>query len=322
MDLRQLRRPIHLILDWDGTLTRKDTLSLVGQIAYHANKSSSSLPPWSDFVTGYGNDYTRHLSQYEPKASARTTLDQERQWLASLTPVENQSVRRVESSGIFRGVTSRHVEHVARKSLKTGDLQLRSQWDVFLQSLLASSHGLPNKVSILSVNWSESFIRQSLLAAAHGSSVSGQKTLTSYIETMEIRANEITGLESPEGSDGTLNKNTSAGIRTGADKLANMPDSCRSKLDSPGTKRNNDDYTVIYVGDSATDLEALLAADVGICIRDDPIGGSQRELAEILERIGVQVVSIEDGVPATKTADRTVYFASGYEQITRALTIA
>ena len=136
---------------------------------------------------------------------------------------------------------------------------------------------------------------------------------------MEILANEITGLEYPEGSDGAMNKNASTGIRTSADKLANMPESCRSKLDPPRSEGGDDGYAVIYVGDSATDLEALLAADVGICVRDDPMGGSQRELAETLRRIGVQVVSIENGVSANKTAERTIYWASGYEQISKAL---
>jgi hypothetical protein len=41
--IMKLPRPIHLLLDWDGTLTRKDTLSLVGSIAYHANSDPPTM---------------------------------------------------------------------------------------------------------------------------------------------------------------------------------------------------------------------------------------------------------------------------------------
>jgi hypothetical protein len=69
--IMKLPRPIHLLLDWDGTLTRKDTLSLVGSIAYHANPDKT-LPPWSDFVNGWMNDYTHHVCQNNTRS--RTTM--------------------------------------------------------------------------------------------------------------------------------------------------------------------------------------------------------------------------------------------------------
>lgn len=325
MDIRHLRRPIHLILDWDGTLTRKDTLALVGQIAYQFHQTNqnnpTSLPPWSDFSAAWMNDYFHHASTYKPKTAARTTLDQERHWLASLAPIESRSVRRVEASGIFKQLSTRHVDQTAQTVIKNGDLQLRGNWHVLIQRLLFSTNS-QNRFSILSVNWSERFIRQSLLAAANALSVSNSaEELSSYIETMDIRANEITGLDSPQGSDGTLNRGTSAGIRTSADKLANMPPSCRQRLDGHDQTQIHDEYTVVYVGDSATDLEALLAADVGICMRDEPMGSSQRELAETLTRIGVRVVHVGDDVAQHEAGQRVVYWASGFDQIAKALAV-
>jgi phosphoglycolate phosphatase-like HAD superfamily hydrolase len=83
------------------------------------------------------------------------------------------------------------------------------------------------------------------------------------------------------------------------------------------------DYTVIYVGDSATDLEALLAADVGVCVRDEIMGASQLELADALTRIGVLVVSIDEGIGMKQINNeraKVVYWAEGLEQIAKALT--
>ncbi|CAD0093649.1 unnamed protein product [Aureobasidium mustum] len=316
----KLPRPVHLILDWDGTLTRKDTLSLVGSIAYHAN-SSKSLPPWSDFVNGYMNDYTEHASRYEPISSARTSIDQERQWLASLTPIENKSVQRVESSRIFKSVKASHVDHVAASSVSNDDLQLRSDWDSLFQTLLSSPS---NKISILSVNWSARFIRQSLLSASSRLTSPEREALYSYVTDMNIEANEISDLESAQGSDGRLSKDSDTGIRTSADKLSHLPLRCQRKLDMcPLTKALSEqqDDLVVYIGDSATDLEALLAADVGICIRDDPMGSSQRELSETLQRIGVDVESIDEDIDLKRVADgqMVVYWTHGFNMVVKAL---
>ncbi|KAI4721937.1 hypothetical protein E4T48_01810 [Aureobasidium sp. EXF-10727] len=316
----KLPRPIHLILDWDGTLTRKDTLSLVGSIAYHAN-ASKSLPPWSDFVNGYLNDYSKHTSLYEPVAAARTTLDQERQWLASLAPIENKSVQRVESSGIFAGVKSSHIDHIAASSIKNGDLQLRSNWISLFDTVLSSPS---NSVSILSVNWSARFIRQSLLSACSTLASPESKSLHSYIETMDINANEISNLDHATGSDGKLSKDSTTGIRTSADKLCRLPSRCQQNLDKCASRRGiaePDQEIVVYIGDSATDLEALLAADVGICIRDEPMGSSQRELSETLQRIGMDVKSIDEGIDLERvgSGSMVVYSTRGFGQVVKAL---
>jgi hypothetical protein len=314
----KMPRPIHLLLDWDGTLTRKDTLSLVGSVAYQANPDKS-LPPWSHFVNGWMTDYTEHATRYEPITTARTTLDQERQWLASLASTENKSVRRVESSGIFKHVKASHVDHIAASSIKSGDLQIRSHWNSLLYALLSNSS---NKISILSVNWSARFIRQSLLSASSNLTFPENEILSSYVQTMDIDANEISNLDHADGSDGKLSKDSSAGIRTSADKLLRLPLRCQQKLDGlVSTKRptEREDDIVVYIGDSATDLEALLAADVGICIRDDSMGSSQQELSDTLQRIGIDIRHIDEGIDMKQKTDRIVYWTHNFDQVREAL---
>lgn len=318
ISIMKLPRPIHLLLDWDGTLTRKDTLSLVGSIAYYANPDTS-LPPWSTFVDGYMNDYTDHAKRYEPVTSARTTVNQEQQWLASLTPIENKSVHRVESSGIFKRVKASHVDHIAALSIKSGDLQLRSHWGLLFHTLMSNPS---NQISILSVNWSARFIRQSLLSASSNLSSPENESLSSYVRTMNIEANEISNLEHMDGSDGKLSKDSSTGIRTSADKLLRLPLRCQRKLGKPisttGTGEQEEEI-VVYIGDSATDLEALLAADVGICIRDDPMGTSQKELSDTLQRIGVEVRNIDEGIDSKQKTNNVVYWTHGFDQVIKAL---
>lgn len=51
---------------------------------------------------------------------------------------------------------------------------------------------------------------------------------------------------------------------------------------------------IVYVGDSWTDIEALLAADLGICVRDEPLGESQRQLTDALERVGVRCLRLRE----------------------------
>jgi hypothetical protein len=44
----------------------------------------------------------------------------------------------------------------------------------------------------------------------------------------------------------------------------------------------------IYIGDSWTDFECLLAADLGICIRDEPMTEAQRKLEDSFRRVGIR----------------------------------
>lgn len=320
MDLRSsIRRPINLILDWDGTLTRKDTLHLVGQIGYQHKErqppDAPPLPPWSHFGNAYMDDYSAHEKQFHEKPESRTSINQERAWLKSLAPIENRSVRRVEDSGLFRGVKARDVDKTALRyaGSQSDDgekVQLRAGWDRLCGKVISASK---SQVSILSVNWSERFIRQSLIHGAKASTGPESKALASHIETMQIQANEIAGLDATEGSDGGLSKSGGDGIRTSSDKLARLPLHCRTRLDRPDPQGGDQkEVTVIYVGDSATDFEALLAADIGICVRDVPLGSGQIELAKTLERVGVTVVHISKH---PNVEGKAVFWARGLEEI-------
>ena len=276
-------KPINLVLDWDGTITTKDTMFAYGKVADIRDARLGKNPTGNATFQGFGkawmDDYTAHEKSYSPKAEDRRHPSQESAWLKSLSIVETSSAERVERSGFFVGVTLQDVSDAAKVLLENGEISLRAGWeDVFSRaskdSISKSRSGFG--VSILSVNWSESFIRRALMtAASRSSSACGNELKDSLSEDIKIVANEISGLERPGDSSGFLTDPDHAIVRTSFDKLQNF--------------RHLDDSHNIYVGDSATDFDCLLAADLGICIRDAQMGSSAKTLAYTLSRVGYNI---------------------------------
>jgi hypothetical protein len=285
---RQLRstmasKPVNLILDWDGTITAKDTMFAYGKIAdtrdVRLNQECRGSKMFEGFGKAWMNDYSRHEEAYRPKASERTNIAQESAWLESLSSVETSSAERVERSGFFTGVTHSDVSITAKNLVENGNVILRPGWhELFLRAQEDSRPGLISNISILSVNWSESFIRTTLKAAAESSAADGG--MQSFIDHLPIAANDLSDLHQPEGSSGRLADADHAVIRTSLDKLHNFA--------------SREGFFNIYVGDSATDFDCLLAADLGICIRDDPMGSSAKILSETMSRVGHDVQHVDN----------------------------
>lgn len=255
-------KPIRLVLDWDGTMTRKDTMSVIGSIPSQRDKrtgseAAPSESEWSAISKAYMDDYTSHQNNYRPTKADRTTIAQEKDWLRSLKAVEKASAARVSKSGFFRGVTGDDVVATARQAISRGDVQLRPGCLELLRDL-STPEGI---LDIVSVNWSASFIRETLRASTD------DPALLEGIANISITANEIQRLDSPEGSDGSLS-NGSEAVQTSADKLA--------RLFPPGDPISAASSAFAYVGDSATDFDCLLALGAGICIRDEPMGSGQQ----------------------------------------------
>jgi len=351
------RQPIHLILDWDGTLTQTDTLALVAKIGYDkqaVDPTTGSHPedrqekgqfilPWSEYGRLYMLDYSAHKDEYRPTAEHRTTLEAERKWLKSLENVEADSVSRVQASGIFKGVATANIANGASSAIKSGDLKLRDGWEDLLRNIIEDGSRSPqsnfripnmqrNRISILSVNWSETFIRKALEATQPLSPDQGRVTaegqsgrlsvgdfrLVEFFQSkLAIHANDIQGHDLDAGSNGMI-WNEVGFIRTSRDKVTRLPERCYDDLDSgthqalpPNTAR------VIYVGDSDTDLECLIAADLGICIRDEPMRSTQTALAETLERLQITTKSITE--LSIDTKEHVIYWAKDFAEVRLAM---
>jgi hypothetical protein len=258
-----------------------------GKIADTRNARLDRELNGSKLFGGFGkawmDDYSSHEEEYSPKIHERIQVAQESAWLKSLSVVETRSAERVEKTEFFAGVTHNDISIAAKDLLDSGDVSLRTGWDdVFLRAQDgakgSSQPATICNVSILSVNWSEAYIRASLKAAADA--FPRKNKLNDYFDHLNITANEIKGIFQQGGSSGQLTDPDHAVIRTSFDKLQNF--------------KARHGFHNVYVGDSATDLDCLLAADLGICIRDDPIGSSARTLADTLSRVGYSVRHVDD----------------------------
>lgn len=264
-------RPIRLILDFDGTLTTTDTLAPLSQIGYdHAARppNPAKLPPWSYIVDAYMADYKAHLSSYTPAASARRTIAEEAAWLNSLKAIEQASADRAVSAGIWEGVTKSDVQIAATKAILHGNVKLRRGWVGLIRHV---SNHKDSTVEVVSVNWSQWWIKCVMNA---GWSLDHNNYATD-LDAVAIHANELPSIVQND------DRTKMSSLRTSGDKLQHLRSSViPGKHDKPFT---------IYVGDSATDLECLVEADLGICIRDVNMGSSQKELAQTLARLGITV---------------------------------
>lgn len=288
----------HLFIDWDGSLTRHDTMSVLANIGYKKRRQlfdyGQRLPnikTWESFVQAYISDYDKHVSTYNPTRVNRKSVEQESAWLASLDAVEKASVQRVCDAGLFNSVSVYDIENAAKEAVQDGKVELREGWLELLYAPLRYPEGSKiSRVEIISVNWSECFIRECLKAKDAERRIYDVSQVKSpvhemvnkFLAELPIFANQFIpedpGLESSQT------------IYTSDDKRKILQQQ-RSSLPLSDSVADQD----IYVGDSATDFDCLLEANIGVVIQDDPLSSSQRELQEILLRTGVEIVPIAAG---------------------------
>ena len=277
----------HVFLDFDGTLTTADTTEKLVRLGYRHNRPhSTDAREWDEIVAAYVEDMGHHVVTYEPQAKQRRGIEEECAFLASLTEIEQRSVRRVETAGIFKGLTVEEVNKYALEEVQSGGVLLRDGWD----TLLALVHRDGGSIGLISANWSAVWIRQCLY---HASKVDARDIL----KDLRIYANEVVDLDKPGGaSGGTM-------INTSRDKGRVLRE----------RRREIGDGVILYVGDSPTDLEALTSADIGIIIRDDSIKSGNKELADICERLQIPVRSIDEFSQIQKST--CLWWARDFEHI-------
>lgn len=73
------RSTMNWFLDWDGTMTTSDTLSIVASIGYQKNRSQS-FPSWSHFAEAYMSDYRMHAARNQAEDRSGISLEQFSAW--------------------------------------------------------------------------------------------------------------------------------------------------------------------------------------------------------------------------------------------------
>jgi hypothetical protein len=304
-------RAIHWILDWDGTLTSHDTLGALVNIARDARHVVGIQGKWEDLGRAYREDHEAALQACAPDGKLPATVLDERRLLRRLGEVERQSVDRVVASGIFEGLKSGDLQHGAVKAIASNDVQLRTgclDFFAHIHSRIDAQEADLDAVDVLSVNWSQQFIAMCLNASNAALAPNPQfdlrHTANSHAKIGLSKSQQLREhITSTAGQDYADTQPFAMPIY--ANELA-LRQSGRPRLVSSDDKlyylqrlRRINPYTmkpipIVYLGDGWMDLECLLAADMGICIRDTPLTTSQEQLQGSLNRLGIRCPHVSD----------------------------
>ena len=336
-------RPIYLALDFDLTLTSTDTLSTLARIAYiHPNPS---IPPWTHFTSAYMRDLQNHAPPHElppnpspPLPTSNATLASIIHHQRSLRPVEAASLKRIRDSRIFEPVRPKELRQHAANAIEKGELSFRDGWYELVHAVKErnASHSTralavddkstskpSSSVEIISVNFSREWICACLFADLRVREVEESSTL----EDIAVYANEV--VDAPETRYETVSdpialklRGEQLQIHTSDDKLVRFRES-RAEFAALFRQSSHEPLSV-FLGDSATDIECLLDADVGICMRDEPMRSGQRELKDALKSAGVEVLRIGDceyGSRQVKGKGRVLLWARDFLEVVKWLDI-
>ncbi|KAK1503372.1 hypothetical protein CTAM01_04684 [Colletotrichum tamarilloi] len=252
-----------LVLDFDGTITTKDTIGTLAEIGlqFQQQRGVDLSSKWQQILLDYSKDHANHVSTYIPIADDRSSLKDELAFLRGLKEVEMLSVQRVESSGIFRGIGLEYLTLAGETCRKEGRVKLR---DGFAE-LMNAAREKGWSVAVVSVNWSRSFIKG---------------VLSDY--SVDVVANEIELNGSISGPEVAGSSTRQASLMTCEDKLR--------ALRTLAARRGVEDVgALVYFGDSTTDIECLLATR-GVVISSN----AESSLMKTLRRIGYQVPKVDN----------------------------
>jgi 2-hydroxy-3-keto-5-methylthiopentenyl-1-phosphate phosphatase len=280
------------ILDFDGTITTKDTISTLAKcgLSKQAENGNDLSKAWDEVVEKYGEDYQNHNKSYKPSKEERDTVAKEISYYRSLKEVEARSFARVSSSGLFRAISIDNWENFGTEAIEKGGVIVREAFKEFLEIIKKQR----NLVGVVSVNFSKHFI-QGVLEASAGPQLSQMEVIANHPDENGV----LLGPRSQSGGFESI-------IITSDAKLASM----RSLLHS--FRRGEKWRTlsrIFYIGDSGTDIECMMEDSViGIVISEDGEG----HLIQILKRLGVNLLHISQ---YQERKSKIVYWARDFREI-------
>ncbi|KAI8957236.1 HAD-like domain-containing protein [Daldinia sp. FL1419] len=276
-----------IFLDFDGTITVKDTVGELANFALRvrADEGQDLQKEWDHVVSAYVDDHSAHVDGYYPPSHARSLPAQEVQFLRHMKNVETRSLGRINDCRLFRGISPAAFREAGRDLVKKGTITLRPGFSRFVQKRLEEGW----RVWVLSVNWSSAFIE-----GACGE-LSGVKVIANDVrEDGSIAGPPILNPGGADGGSGGEPRN----LTNSHDKL----DAMRAVLEAEGLTGKPS----VYFGDSTTDLECLLAVDRGFVVSDK----EDSSLLKTLRRIGKEVPHVRD-----QGTTSSLSWTSDYEDI-------
>ncbi|KAL3424721.1 hypothetical protein PVAG01_04002 [Phlyctema vagabunda] len=286
------------ILDFDGTITKSDTISTLFSLALTTDPSQHKSQAHGAILSGYAQDYSAHAAAYEPQS--RDTLASELAFLRSLAPVEQRSFARVSASRILAGVDFSLAAGAAVTVIGDGDgevaatngaREVRVEIRKGFTAVLRELEDRQSPWAVLSVNFSRDFIAGIIRHALGRDTAGGFKIISNSVDFQ-------TGAISGPG---------------GKRVLATCQDK-RHYLQELREEWREETEELVYVGDSATDLECLMDADVGIVIvnEGDEEGSG---LLKTLRRIGLTAVHVSEFRGRDDANKKVLFWARDFEEI-------
>jgi thiamine phosphate phosphatase / amino-HMP aminohydrolase len=276
---------IAFILDFDGTITKNDTIDTLfkSALAIQDTKGHDIVKTWQEIIVSYERDYQVHVRAYKPVKEERRTVEQEIKFYRSLKAVEGRSFERISKSGIFAGISELEWKETAIQAVTNGDVVLREGFRMFLQRIKNSNSAW----AVVSVNFSSAFIR-GVLRSGLGPE--------SKILILANQPDENGVLKGPEikGAAGKVMSTSDAKVASVQELVGPWDGRLQGK--------------VVYIGDSGTDIECLLRDGIiGIIMSED----GRSDLMRTMSRIGMEVLHIEK----YEETSNSVYWARDYLEI-------
>jgi 2-hydroxy-3-keto-5-methylthiopentenyl-1-phosphate phosphatase len=284
----------NIILDFDGTITTKDTISALAGfgIKYQKEQGLDMTQDWEEILQNYEKDYLEHVENYRPSREERKNIGLEIAFNRSLKDIEMRSFQRVSKSGLFRGISNLEWKRAGMTMVESGEVRIRRGFQDFILMMLRQGR----KCGIVSVNFSSHFI-QGVLEASIGHDALSIELLSNTADQEGLISSLST---TPEGS-----------VMTTSDQKLFSMRRLISSWTNTQTESLSSNTRVIYAGDSGTDIECLLGEGViGIVISEK----GDSSLMATFRRVEVKIAHIEK---YHEGEINTLYWASDFQDISK-----
>eukprot|EP00281_Chroomonas_sp_CCMP1168_P015641 CAMPEP_0206217664 /NCGR_PEP_ID=MMETSP0047_2-20121206/3393_1 /ASSEMBLY_ACC=CAM_ASM_000192 /TAXON_ID=195065 /ORGANISM="Chroomonas mesostigmatica_cf, Strain CCMP1168" /LENGTH=505 /DNA_ID=CAMNT_0053640129 /DNA_START=298 /DNA_END=1815 /DNA_ORIENTATION=+ len=271
--------PKAFAVDFDQTITEEDTSAVIAAASRDALPSEEERAArnsrWDALAEGFFARYEAQLQGLMPAGGGRGGYDPEGlgKFCEGMSKFDREALAPVEKGGFLSGVSK-------------DALQAAAKTVVLRPSSLATLHAAGTrgaKLHVVSVNWSQDFIRGAL---------AGCPQFELHSPDLVFESGLSTGRLVPEGIAGSVDK--------------------EQVLDGICAAGGG---TCVYVGDSLTDVLALLRADVGIIV------GSSGSLRRVCEAFGVSLRPLIGSVLSAggEREKGVLYVALSWDDISLAL---
>ncbi|KAK9833927.1 hypothetical protein WJX74_010080 [Apatococcus lobatus] len=296
-----------LVTDFDDTCTASDTIATILQTATDAKVKAAEASGrgagqvvrtsmqqlQEQLVAGYIQQRDALISSVIPEdVPPREEFDM--RWVAEfvdkLSAFDCEMNVPVIESEILEGMAQGDLTQAGEKvALQPGCLQTLMH---------AKRRGLP--VHVISVNWSEELVRAALSLPPTTASASrdAESEVTLGAGEISVHANEL-AYSGDTSTGGILRR-----VQSGADKSRVLDDLLLSKAIEDGTQG-----LTVYIGDSASDISPLLAADIGIII------GQNKLLRRVAVAAGITIKPLAAAPRQERSKEGTLYSAACWQEI-------